>query len=47
MTKITCVKPSVTNMPLQLVDKASGGIHAHHSLYYVRTVKCLEENSND
>ena len=35
-TAITCVKPSGTVS--QLVDSASG-IHARHSLYYIRTVR--------
>ena len=34
---ITCVKPSGTVS--QLVDSASG-IHARHSAYYIRTVRC-------
>ena len=36
-TAITCVKPSGTVS--QLVDSASG-IHARHSAYYIRTVRC-------
>ena len=36
-TAITCVKPSGTVS--QLVDSASG-IHARHSKYYIRTVRC-------
>ncbi len=36
-TAITCVKPSGTVS--QLVDSASG-IHARHSPYYIRTVRC-------
>ena len=44
---ITCVKPLVMNLSLQLMSNVSGGIHPYYSTYYTRNVRGSEENPND